>query len=148
MTSPHPEAIQDPTQSHLIRAKEAAIVQETSRDLRVLYQEPMVKTKCIFFIRSQLYMHGEKVVKGCYSSFLGGEKGFTDFCLTSLYFIIFKKTFRLHHMAYGILVPQPGIEHVPPALVSWSLNHWTTREVLYFVIFITIIMFSYVIRMY
>ena len=65
----------------------------------------MVKTKCVFLIRSQLHMHGEKVGKGCYSSFLGGEKGFTDFCLTSLYFIIFKKTFRLHQMAYGVLVP-------------------------------------------
>ena len=28
----------------------------------------------------------------------------------------------------GILVPQPGIEPVPPAVEAWSLNHWTTRE--------------------
>ena len=33
------------------------------------------------------------------------------------------------HAACGILVPQPGIEHVPPALEAWSLNHWTSREV-------------------
>ena len=32
-------------------------------------------------------------------------------------------------MAYGILVPQPGIEPVPPALEAWILNHWTAREV-------------------
>ena len=32
-------------------------------------------------------------------------------------------------MAYGILVPQPGIEPVRPAVGMWSLNHWTTREV-------------------
>ena len=25
---------------------------------------------------------------------------------------------------YGILVPQPGIKLVPPALEAWSLNHW------------------------
>ena len=31
-------------------------------------------------------------------------------------------------MAYGILVPQPGIEPTPPALEAQSLNHWT-REV-------------------
>ena len=31
--------------------------------------------------------------------------------------------------ACGILVPQPGIEHVPPAVETWSLNHWTAREV-------------------
>ena len=26
-----------------------------------------------------------------------------------------------------ILIPQPGIEPVPPALEIWILNHWTTR---------------------
>ena len=29
----------------------------------------------------------------------------------------------------GILVPQPGIKHISPALAAQSLNHWTTREV-------------------
>ena len=32
--------------------------------------------------------------------------------------------------ACGILVPQPGIELAPPAFAAWSLNHWTTSEVL------------------
>ena len=32
-------------------------------------------------------------------------------------------------MAYGILVPQQGIEPVPPALRMWSLNYWTPRKV-------------------
>ena len=32
-------------------------------------------------------------------------------------------------MACEILVPQPGIELVSPALEAWSLNHWTTREI-------------------
>ena len=31
--------------------------------------------------------------------------------------------------AYGILVPQLGIEPMPLALEAWSLNHWTSREV-------------------
>ena len=31
--------------------------------------------------------------------------------------------------AYGILVPQPGIEPMSPAVQVWSLNHWTLREV-------------------
>ena len=31
--------------------------------------------------------------------------------------------------ACGILVPQPGIEPLPPAVESWVLNHWTTMEV-------------------
>ena len=34
-----------------------------------------------------------------------------------------------HSAAYRILVTQPGIEPVPPALGAQSLNHWTTREV-------------------
>ena len=29
----------------------------------------------------------------------------------------------------GILVPQPGIEPMSPALKVQKLNHWTTREV-------------------
>ena len=32
-------------------------------------------------------------------------------------------------MACGILIPQPGIKPLPPALEACSLNHWTTREV-------------------
>ena len=32
-------------------------------------------------------------------------------------------------MACGILVPQAGIEPMPPALEAPSLSHWTTREV-------------------
>ena len=38
--------------------------------------------------------------------------------------------------ARKILVPQLGIKPVPPALETWSLSHWTTREVscLYFFI--------------
>ena len=34
-----------------------------------------------------------------------------------------------HLSARGILVPQPGIKPVPPAVEAHSLNHWTTREV-------------------
>ena len=28
----------------------------------------------------------------------------------------------------GILIPQPGIEPVPPAVEAWSSNHWTSGE--------------------
>ena len=31
-------------------------------------------------------------------------------------------------MAHGILIPQPGIEPMPPAVEAQSLNHWTARE--------------------
>ena len=37
--------------------------------------------------------------------------------------------FWLCHKAYGVLVPQSGIESVPPALKVQSFNHWTAREV-------------------
>ena len=37
--------------------------------------------------------------------------------------------FGLCRVACGILVPQPGIEPMYPALDEWGLNHWTTREV-------------------
>ena len=37
--------------------------------------------------------------------------------------------FWLCHVACGILVPPPGLKPEPPAVVVWSLNHWTAREV-------------------
>ena len=33
------------------------------------------------------------------------------------------------HVAYGSLVPRPGIEPVSPGVGARSLNHWTAREV-------------------
>ena len=39
--------------------------------------------------------------------------------------------------ACGILVPQPEIKPVPPALGAQSLNHWTAREVPILVFFNT-----------
>ena len=41
----------------------------------------------------------------------------------------------LHCAACGILSPQPGIKLEPPALEAWTLNHWTSTEVLNFVLF-------------
>ena len=35
-----------------------------------------------------------------------------------------------YYLAYSILVTQPGIKPVLPAVDVWGLNHWTTREVL------------------
>ena len=32
------------------------------------------------------------------------------------------------HTEYSILVPQPGIEPVPPAMEAQRLNHWTTTK--------------------
>ena len=59
-----------------------------------------------------------------------------------VYFLIYTYTFLHIYFFFflatlcGILVPQPGIEPVPPAVEAWSLNHWTTREVLvYFYIY-------------
>ena len=37
--------------------------------------------------------------------------------------------FWLCHGACRILVPQPGIEPMAPAVEAWSLNLWTAREV-------------------
>ena len=33
-------------------------------------------------------------------------------------------------VTHGLLVLRPEIEPAPPVLEVWSLNHWTTREVL------------------
>ena len=42
--------------------------------------------------------------------------------------IHFHSLLPLGRLARGILVPQPGIEPVLPALAAPSLNHWTIRE--------------------
>lgn len=42
---------------------------------------------------------------------------------THFFFLQSGKTWR-------ILALQPGVESMPPAVVAWSLNHGTTREVL------------------
>ena len=41
--------------------------------------------------------------------------------------------------ACGILVPQPGIELVPPAAEAQSPSHWTTRKFLDLSLFILLI---------
>ena len=53
----------------------------------------------------------------------------------SNFFLTFKKSASLSFFffgpaACGILVPQPGIEVVPPAMGAQDLNHWTARKVL------------------
>ena len=48
----------------------------------------------------------------------------------SLYlFKYFKIYFWLLRETHEILVPQPGIELMPPAVETQSLNYWTIREV-------------------
>ena len=49
--------------------------------------------------------------------------------------------FWSHHLACEILIPQPGIELVLPVLKAQSLNHWTTGEVLHFMISIALMCF-------
>ena len=52
---------------------------------------------------------------------LGGQIIGTSQYIFVLGFVLF--CFWLHHAACGILVHQPGMEHVPPALEAWSLDH-------------------------
>ena len=46
------------------------------------------------------------------------------FIIKNFFFLIF-----LLYVAYWILVPQPGVELVPPEVEAQSLKHWTIREV-------------------
>ena len=43
------------------------------------------------------------------------------------FFFFFFPFSWLHHVACGILVPQPGIEPVPSAVKAQNPNHWTAR---------------------
>ena len=54
---------------------------------------------------------------------------------SNITFCLFVFVFWLHSVPCGTLVPQPGIEPVPIALETQSLNHWTAREVPYLLFF-------------
>lgn len=43
-------------------------------------------------------------------------------------FVNWKLCFWLHHEAYKILVPRPGIELQATEVKAPSTNHWTARE--------------------
>ena len=49
----------------------------------------------------------------------------------------------LCHSVHDILVLQPGIEASPPSVEAWSLNHWSTVEVLKWHAFLNLF-FNYV----
>ena len=53
------------------------------------------------------------------------------YCLDFVFLTFF---FWPRHTAYGILVPRPGIEPRPSAVRVRSPNHWTTREVPFFLL--------------
>ena len=59
---------------------------------------------------------------------------------TCNHFFFLSYFFWPHHRACGILVPQQGIEPMPPAFEGQSVNQWTTREVL-------VITFSHVVML-
>lgn len=50
-----------------------------------------------------------------------------DVLFASYYFAVsfplFSPSFWLFHMVCGVLVPQPGTEHISPAMEALSLNH-------------------------
>ena len=45
-----------------------------------------------------------------------------------IYIYILLLLFWPSHAAYGILVPQPGIEPGPSAVRAWSPNHWNSQQ--------------------
>ena len=58
---------------------------------------------------------------------------FWNFIIYSYFFkFLFWFFLWLHGMTCGILVPPLGIELELPALETWSLNLWTTRDVPYY----------------
>ena len=50
-------------------------------------------------------------------------------CVCVCVCVVKKKFWATLQWPMGPLVPQPGIELMPPALEAWSLNHWTAVEV-------------------
>ena len=61
------------------------------------------------------------------------------FCTLSSFLLYYcyylEEELWLCYTACGILVPQPGMNHAPLAVEVQSANHWTAREVPYFLFF-------------
>jgi len=60
----------------------------------------------------------------CFSLLHFANTRWRGYCLFFFFFFFFGGS------ACRILVPQPGIETIGPAMKVWSLNDWTTREIL------------------
>ena len=76
----------------------------------------------------------EKQQQGKWCHEAGGwdrAAGVVSFLFASHYFavsfLLFFPSFWPFHMVCGVLVPQPGIEHISPAMEAQSLNHWTSK---------------------
>ena len=54
---------------------------------------------------------------------------------------LFSLLFLVWQHIYGLLVPWLGIEPVAPALGVQSLNHWTTMEVLFVILMLSLILY-------
>ena len=55
----------------------------------------------------------------------------------SINFCVYWHIFVFGSTVWHVEVPWPGIKRLPPAVETWSLNHWTTGEVLYWHIFVS-----------
>ena len=61
--------------------------------------------------------------------------------------LLFFFFFHFGCVAYGILVPWPGIKTALPAVEAWNPNHWMAREVLFF-FFLNFIFFYFLTLQY
>ena len=73
-----------------------------------------------FILVQQIILHEKGCMWGKFQT-LRSQFSILFFCL----FVCF----WLRWVARRILIPQLGIEPTPPAMETWSLNHWTAREV-------------------
>ena len=79
-----------------------------------------------------------------------GERGKAIWCLSSVVFFFFLMwtificvmSGVFGHKACVILAPQPRIEPKTPCIGRWSLNHWTTGEVLLSLLIRTLILWN------
>ena len=85
------------------------------------YQKPFFKT----ISASQLQSYGLKFSPCNYATISDPKESLLNkhpYFLSPI-LLIFSP---LHHMAYRVLIPQPGIEVVPLVVGTWSPNHWSS----------------------
>ena len=82
--------------------------------------------------KSYLIYHLETLMQSVYSFTVNCAHPWWSTAACSVDFILCFSIFIFGCVACGVLVPQPGIEPVPPALEAWSLSHWTSGEIPHF----------------
>ena len=116
----------DPDTAKKIKIKKICLKMANSVESAILLPFPDLTTVCsLVFILPNLFYLETYILAFLFFLFVFSCAIIMYIWFCCLFFFFFWSC----HVAYGIFVPPPGIELMPPELEVCSLSHQTTREV-------------------